>query len=294
MASLVDQPVTSRPSISTRPASGLIKPPSTFMRVDLPAPFSPTRAWISPGITSREAPLRATQSPKVFSMPSIRMAGRGGGKGEGRWRKKESPEVELLHRVPLPPSLFPLPSSRARHFNPSRNDLLLQLLDPGVRAVGNERAIACVVDVADAPFLQSERIDPALEGVIRHPLNRIVGHCVDSLHHRCQHVTRRFIVLIGVDTDRELVCRARGLEHTLPGRAGGVENHLHTLVVLAERQLLSFAGLLERIGSDARVLCNHLTIRAHLLHTSAITSLGLVNERNVHSTDESDFLGRPR
>jgi hypothetical protein len=35
------------------PSSGCSSPYSIFIRVDLPAPFSPTRAWISPSATSR-------------------------------------------------------------------------------------------------------------------------------------------------------------------------------------------------------------------------------------------------
>ncbi len=44
IASAVDQPVTSRPFTSMRPASGAYIPLSTRMSVDLPAPFSPTSA----------------------------------------------------------------------------------------------------------------------------------------------------------------------------------------------------------------------------------------------------------
>src|SRR5262245_13253695 len=37
-----------RPSQSTSPSSGRVIPARTFMSVDFPAPFSPTRAWVSP------------------------------------------------------------------------------------------------------------------------------------------------------------------------------------------------------------------------------------------------------
>ena len=40
------------PSISMVPRSGSITPPRIFIRVDLPAPFSPTRPMTSPGRTS--------------------------------------------------------------------------------------------------------------------------------------------------------------------------------------------------------------------------------------------------
>src|ERR1700761_6489285 len=39
------------------------------MRVDLPAPFSPSRQWISPGSTVRLMWSLATRAPNVFVMP---------------------------------------------------------------------------------------------------------------------------------------------------------------------------------------------------------------------------------
>ncbi len=48
---------TSLPLTWMRPASGGDTPASTFMSVDLPAPFSPTRAWTSPGAQLEPAPI---------------------------------------------------------------------------------------------------------------------------------------------------------------------------------------------------------------------------------------------
>ena len=44
-------------------------PNSTFMSVDLPAPFSPRRQWISPGSIVRLTLLFATSEPKRFVIP---------------------------------------------------------------------------------------------------------------------------------------------------------------------------------------------------------------------------------
>src|ERR1700755_641539 len=79
IASLVDQPATSRPFTSTFPESGFISPPRIRIRVDLPAPFSPTSAWISPGKTSRDAPRFARMGPKSLVISAMRMAGWGMG-----------------------------------------------------------------------------------------------------------------------------------------------------------------------------------------------------------------------
>src|SRR5688572_28876719 len=45
------------------------------MSVDLPAPFSPTRAWISPGRRSNETSSSARTPGKVFVMPRISSRG---------------------------------------------------------------------------------------------------------------------------------------------------------------------------------------------------------------------------
>src|SRR5438876_11572587 len=53
-----------RPSTSIVPASGLIRPASTFINVLLPAPFSPISACTSPFCKRRFTPSSATVGPK--------------------------------------------------------------------------------------------------------------------------------------------------------------------------------------------------------------------------------------
>src|SRR5260221_7866433 len=60
------------PPISTVPTSGTIDPAAPPMRVDLPAPFSPTRAWTSPATTSNETPRSATTPGNVLMTPDRR------------------------------------------------------------------------------------------------------------------------------------------------------------------------------------------------------------------------------
>ena len=59
----------STPSISIVPASGAITPVSTFTNVDLPAPFSPSRASTSPARIVRSTPARAAVKPKRLEIP---------------------------------------------------------------------------------------------------------------------------------------------------------------------------------------------------------------------------------
>ena len=69
IAARVSHPVTSRPCTCTVPASGACPPASTRISVLLPAPFSPTTAWISPTAASSEASRLAATPPKALAIP---------------------------------------------------------------------------------------------------------------------------------------------------------------------------------------------------------------------------------
>src|SRR6266536_3926229 len=67
-----------------------------FISVDLPAPFSPTRAWISPGFRSNETPSNARTPGNRLEMPRIsRSAGvppaAGGRPARLLWSPGETP-----------------------------------------------------------------------------------------------------------------------------------------------------------------------------------------------------------
>src|SRR6266542_2784387 len=61
---------------SSSPALGLTAPSAIFMRVDLPAPFAPTRPWTVPFRTWKSTPRSACVRPKVLTIPRIRSANR--------------------------------------------------------------------------------------------------------------------------------------------------------------------------------------------------------------------------
>src|SRR5918992_1647916 len=66
---------TSSPSIRIVPRSGWCTPASTFISVDLPAPFSPTTAWISPASQSRLTPCSTSTPRKLLRMSRICSSG---------------------------------------------------------------------------------------------------------------------------------------------------------------------------------------------------------------------------
>src|SRR5262245_13860788 len=66
------------PTISTVPVSGRCAPVTTRMSVLLPAPFSPTRAWTSPGRRSKETSRSArTPAKDLETAVSFRSASTG-------------------------------------------------------------------------------------------------------------------------------------------------------------------------------------------------------------------------
>ena len=76
-ASAGDRKRTGFPNRRIVPPSGAWSPNSTFMSVVLPAPFSPTSAWIVPGATRSVTPSFARRRPKTLVMPSSSTAGVG-------------------------------------------------------------------------------------------------------------------------------------------------------------------------------------------------------------------------
>src|SRR4051812_25495513 len=64
-----------RPPTATSPRSGRCTPLRTRTSVDLPAPFSPTSAWISPGMMSKSTWSSARVAPKFLMMPDALAAG---------------------------------------------------------------------------------------------------------------------------------------------------------------------------------------------------------------------------
>src|SRR5215203_553718 len=135
IASAVDQPVTSRPFTSMVPAFGAYIPARMRISVDLPAPFSPTSAWISPRATSSSAPRFAGTGPNDLSMSRRRMAGVAAGSGaESAMRGLKR---GARHRA-LGASGCSLP--RARDHDTAGDDVPPKLLEPGVD-VGRDEAL---------------------------------------------------------------------------------------------------------------------------------------------------------
>src|SRR3954471_9017701 len=67
-ASRTERKWTSRPSSRKRPEKPVCTPAMIFISVLFPAPFSPTRPWISPGRSVKSTPRNAATPPNDLVM----------------------------------------------------------------------------------------------------------------------------------------------------------------------------------------------------------------------------------
>ena len=75
-----------RPARGSSPSSGWWAPASTLIRVDLPAPFWPSRQCTSPGATSRSTPSSARTPGNSLTMPAHRAGAAARLVGRRSWR----------------------------------------------------------------------------------------------------------------------------------------------------------------------------------------------------------------
>src|SRR5215470_16782420 len=68
-ASRAERKRVSSPSRRKRPENSGCTPAMIFISVLFPAPFSPTRPWISPGESAKSTPRSASTPPKVLLIP---------------------------------------------------------------------------------------------------------------------------------------------------------------------------------------------------------------------------------
>src|SRR5215207_1547812 len=179
------------------------------MSVDLPAPFSPRRAWISPRRSSRSILSFATRAPKRLVTPSSCSA-------------SGSVTVLLLHRVRDVGQL-------------AARDLLLDLVD--LRLV----LLALGVDLAEAGAARldvEDRVGALGEVAVLDALDRVEHRHVDLLEGR-GHDVRPEVRLVGVDADALDALLLGRVERSEAAAAGDLEDDLRALGDLVERQLLA-------------------------------------------------------
>src|SRR5262245_50851097 len=74
-ASRAERKCTAEPSSRMAPSYSACTPAMIFISVLLPAPFSPTRPWISPAFRAKSTSLRACTPPNDLQMPDSSSSG---------------------------------------------------------------------------------------------------------------------------------------------------------------------------------------------------------------------------
>src|SRR4051812_16694876 len=296
IASAGEENDSSRPSTSIVPESGFWTPYRIFISVDLPAPFSPTRActvprrtvtltWsfaMTPGNRLPMSVRRTAMSwASLVSLTNPPVA-------DGAWA---GPGSNATASAPGPGSGRCLLARR--DLDGAVDDLLLVVVQLGLDVVD----LATARGVVDAALLEVERHRPGQRVAVDDRLDEVVDRDVDVLDHRGHddrlQVGRRRQVLVGVDADGQALGGLRGLEHTEAGAAGSVEDHVGAAVELALGSGLALARVVEagevrRLGEVGRL---DLDVRVGRLGAGVEAGLELVDQRRVDATDEADRAG---
>src|SRR3989442_203436 len=217
-----------------------------FMSVDLPAPFSPRSAWISPLRTSRSiASFASVPVGKRFVMPRISRTG--------------GASLICSSREERADPWGPLPPGSARSISTAcytrlgdglelaglhvRESLLQFVLEPcrnGVE-VANRRVadsvVRCIVE--EVPALLSLVLE-ALDGIADRELQMFLGAGDDA-----RLGVRQRLVLVDVDADAPDLRVARGAERARPGEAGHLEDDVGPLADHRLRRCLALVGSVE-------------------------------------------------
>src|SRR5215208_1822161 len=234
------------------------------MRVDFPAPFSPSSAWISPRLSSNPIALLATSEPKRLVIPRSSRAG-------------AAPDIGSVVTAGL----------RLLDLGRDVGDLaVLDLLHHLVDLLLVLRALRGDLAEADAAGLDVEHgVRAALEGAVLDRLDRVVDGHVDLLEGARDDV-RAEVALVGIDADALDVLLLRRVERAEAALAGDLEDDLRALRDLVERELLAEVLLDEVLG----VAVEGLDVRVGLLGAGLEAGDVAVDRRDLLAADRGDHL----
>src|SRR5262249_16699485 len=195
-----------------------------LIKVDLPAPFSPTMPVISPLPMASDTPRTACTLPNDLSIATSSIAGTPATSGTGSL-------AGVVAHVIVDDDL-------------ARDDVGLGLLDLGLHLRRDQLLVVLVERPVDAALLEPQHLHAALPGSGLPRLEAVIGREVDALGHRRQHRAGMEIVLVGIDADRVLAAVLGGLQHAVAGVAGGGIDDVDAAIELA----------LGELGATARVV----------------------------------------
>src|SRR5918994_331904 len=224
------------PSMVIMPSSGCSSPYRTFIRVDLPAPFSPSRQWISPGTMSRSMASLATSDPNRLVIPRRQRPVPASAAGDVP-RAISVPKLSLRLGLGLDLDL-------------AADDVRLQGVELGlelgghlaVELVERRETGALVLQRADVRLLREAAVLGCRDGVLHRDVQTLVDAGDDV-----RAVLLRADAAVGVHPDGvDLAAAGLGrLQRALTGRAGHREQDVGTLADQALGRLLPALDVLE-------------------------------------------------
>src|SRR5258708_8365562 len=247
-----------------------------LIRVDLPAPFSPTMPVMAPLSMASDTPRTACTLPNDLSIATSSIAGTPATSGTGRL-------AGVFAHVVVNDDL-------------ARDDVGLGLLDLGFHLRRDQLLVVLVERPIAAAFLQAQHLQPTLPGPSLRRLEALVSREIDALGHRRQHGAGMQVVLVGIDADRVLAAILGGLQYARAGVAGGGIDHVDAAVELALGKLGAAARIVPGGRRGAGHVGDQLGIGIGVLDALLAAALEAADQRDVHATDEADLaaLGSQR
>src|SRR5918995_2627370 len=213
---------TTSPRSTISPSSGVWTPERIFIRVLLPAPFSPTSPWISPGSSSKSTPSRAVAPPKRLVTPRSARIGSAAstrvGKVDVAWSALSKLLIVAISNSDVCAAVGDADEARTSDF---------RLPTPLVLHVVVEPDVSGRIVLGDRSAISTDKLRHTALGHVGAGDRQIAGPdgaAVDAaarVDDRCQQLVRedRFgSILQPIDADQQhLVLLSGGLDHALGG-----------------------------------------------------------------------------
>src|SRR5437588_3806073 len=172
-----------------------------LIRVDLPAPFSPTMPVIAPFAMASDTLRTACTLPNDLSIAKSSIAGTPATSGTGSL-------AGVVAHIVVDDDL-------------ARDDVGLGSFDLGLHLRRDQLLVVLVESPVDAAFLEAQHLHSALPGARLRRLEALIGREIDALGHRGQHRAGMQVVLVRIDADCILAAILGRLQDAGAGVAGG-------------------------------------------------------------------------
>src|SRR5262245_56618347 len=229
------------------------------IRVDLPAPFSPTIPWIVPSRTASDTSRQAWAAPNDLSMPRSSMTG---------LSRRVIGDLDLAGR-----------------------DVRTRLGEPTLHLRRDETAVVLVEREADPALGHAQDAHPGLPGSVLRGPEGVVDREIDALHHRGQDRAGLDVVLVRIHADRQAALVLGRLQRAEPGGPGRSVNDVGAAVELAASELAAARWIVPGGRRRPRHVLEDPDLGVDVPGSFLIAQSELADQGDVHPADEADLPG---